>query len=410
MIQNLIKKELERQRSSLNLIPSENYTYPEVLAALGTHLQDRYSEGYPGRRYYPGNQIIDQIEQAAQKAALAAFGLSEKDWQVNVQPLSGSPANLAVFLALVPVGEKIMGLKLASGGHLSHGHPVSVTGQLWRSVQYELDPRTGRLDYEAILALAKKEKPRIIISGFTAYPRQINFQKFGEIARQVNAYHLADISHLAGLVAAGAHPSPFEHAEVVMTTTHKTLRGPRGAVLFSKKLQTQNSKQTIAEAIDRMVFPGLQGGPHDNVTAAKAICFQKAATVEFKRYIQQVIANAQVLATELKKLGFQLISGGTDTHLLLIDVRNFDLDGAEAEARLEEVGILANRNSLPGDTSPFKPSGLRLGTPALTTRGMQEEEMKQIARLIYDTLTQNRSRTELYQEVRGLAESFPIFS
>ncbi len=392
--------EVERQRSTLNLIPSENYTYPEVLELLGSRLQDKYSEGYPGKRYYPGNEVVDEIEKRTQKAALEAFGLQGKDWHANVQPYSGSPANLAIYLALADPGEKIMGLKLASGGHLTHGHSVSATGKLWTPVRYDLAPESGRLDYDAILKIAREDRPKIIVSGFTAYPRHVNFQKFGEIAREVGAYHVADISHIAGLVAAGEHPRPFGHADVVMSTTHKTLRGPRGAVIFTKK--------ELAQSIDKSVFPGLQGGPHDNVTVAKAFCFEKADTSEFKQYASQVVSNARALADTLIELGFNLISGGTDTHLLLMDVTNFDISGAEAEQKLEQVSILANRNTVPGDTNPKSPSGLRLGAPALTTRGMREEEMQAIARLLYDALTKKRSQENIAQEVRKLAENFPI--
>lgn len=419
----LISQEQKRQEQTLNLIPSENYTYPEVLRALGSRLQDKYSEGYPGRRYYPGNKIIDKIEKLAQEKALSAFNLNknESNWHANVQPLSGSPAMLAVYWALARPGEKIMGLKLNSGGHLSHGHKVSVSGQFWQSVQYDVDPKTGRLEFDTILTLAKNEKPKIIVSGFTAYPQVIDFQKFGQIAKEVGAYHVADISHIAGLVVAGQHPSPFPYADIVVTTTHKTLRGPRGAVIFSKKsqiqnhksqinskLQTQNSKQTIAQAIDRAVFPGLQGGPHDNVTAAKAICFQKAASPEFKNYASQLVKNAKALAGQLKALGFTLITGGTGTHLILTDVTKLGLDGAQAEKRLEAVGILANRNTVPGDTKPFKPSGLRLGTPTLTSRGMKGPQMRQIAQLIYETLTETRPLPELKKQVLTLTSQFPL--
>ncbi|MBI2010851.1 MAG: serine hydroxymethyltransferase [Candidatus Colwellbacteria bacterium] len=397
-LERFIKAEIKRQGETLDLIASENLVSAEILKVLGSPLTNKYSEGYPGKRYYPGNFYYDEIEKLAQERALKLFGLSPKQWQVNVQPYSGSPANFAVYAALVPQGGKIMGMKLASGGHLTHGHPVSATGKFWQSFQYGVDSQ-GMINYEEVKKLAKKFKPNIIVSGFTAYPRKVNFKKFGEIAKSVGAYHLADISHIAGLVASKVHPSPFPWADVVTTTVHKTLRGPRGAIIFSRK--------ELSSLVDRAVFPGLQGGPHNHVTAAMALAFFEASQPEFKKYASQIVKNARALAEALKKLGFKLSTGGTDNHLILLDVRGLRLDGMTAEKKLEKVGIIANRNSLPDDTSPFKPSGIRLGTPALTTRGMKEKEMKEVASLIFGALT---NEVNIKTRVKKLCQRFPAKS
>lgn len=412
ILEKLIKQEIKRQRETLALIPSENFAPLETLKILGTPLSNKYSEGYPGKRYYPGNIYYDKIEILAQKRALKAFGLSPKKWHVNVQPYSGSPGNLAVYFALAEPGETIMGMKLADGGHLTHGHKVSATGKIWKSVQYGINPKTGLINYAEVARLVKKAKPKVIVSGFTAYPRKVNFKKFGEIARSVGAYHLTDISHIAGLVAGGVHPSPFSArggqapADVVMTTTHKSLRGPRGAIIFVNRESpiAKRKKVDLPALIDRAVFPGLQGGPHNATTAAMAMAFLEASQPAFKAYARQIAKNAKALAAELKQLGFNLVSGGTDTHLILIDVRNFGLDGMEAEKRLEKAGIIANRNSVPGDPSPFKPSGIRMGTPALTSRGMKEKEMVQVARLIYDAL---HKKAGTKSRVLKLCRKFP---
>lgn len=403
----LIEKEIKRQNETLDLIASENVASPDVLRVLGTPLTNKYSEGYPGKRYYPGNQYIDEIENLAKERALKFFGLNSSEWSANVQPYSGSPANFAIYAALAKPGERIMGMSLFSGGHLTHGHKVSLTGQFWRAVQYVVSEKTGLIDFAEVEKLARKEKPKIIISGFTAYPRKVDFKKLGAIAGKVGAYHVADISHIAGLVAAGLHPSPFPHADVVMTTTHKTLRGPRGAIIFSRKSKVISNKLSVADAIDKAVFPGLQGGPHDNVTAAKALMFFEDTQPGFRRYQAQVVKNARVLAGELKRLGFNLVTNGTDTHLILIDLRNKNIDGMTAEKKLEAVGIVANRNSVPGDTSPFKPSGLRLGTPTLTTRGMREKEMRDIANLISGAIEGGNQR-EIVSRARLLCKKFPI--
>ena len=372
-IKSLIKKELARQKKVINLIPSENYPSKDVLAALGSQLTSKYSEGYPRRRYYGGNEVIDEIELRVQDLARKVFNLG-KNWQVNVQPYSGSPANIAVYLALMKPGDVLIGMELAGGGHLTHGHRVNFSGMFYKAVQYSISEK-GLIDYEEIKRLAKKNKPKIIVSGSTAYPRKIEFKKIGQIAKSVGAYHLADISHIAGLVAAKAHQSPFPYTDVVTTTTHKTLRGPRGAVIFSKD-------KDIALKIDRAVFPGLQGGPHINTIAAIGVCFEEALRSDFKKYQRQVVKNAQVLAAELKKHRFNLVSGGTDNHLILVDLKNKNISGREAQDLLEKAGIIANRNTVPGDTSPFSPSGLRLGTPAATTQGMKERDMVKIAKKI----------------------------
>lgn len=388
VLAKLIKQEIKRQKETLALIPSENFAPLEMLKILGTPLSNKYSEGYPGKRYYPGNVYYDKIETLAQKRALKVFGLSPKKWHVNVQPYSGSPGNLEVYFALAEQGETIMGMKLADGGHLTHGHKVSATGKFWKSIQFGINPKTGLINYSEVARLARKHRPKVLVSGFTAYPRKVDFKKFGEIARRVGAYHLTDISHIAGLVAGGAHPAPFSHADVVMTTTHKSLRGPRGAVIFAKKDSqiAKKNKVDLPAAIDRAVFPGLQGGPHNATTAAMAMAFLEASQPSFKAYAGQIAKNAKALARELKNLGCELVSGGTDSHLILMDVRNLGLDGMEAEKRLERAGIIANRNSVPGDPSPFKPSGIRMGTPALTSRGMKEKEMVQVARLMHQAL------------------------
>ncbi|MBI2075121.1 MAG: serine hydroxymethyltransferase [Candidatus Harrisonbacteria bacterium] len=405
-IEALIKKEVKRQQLTIDLIASENYASKEVLQVLGSPLQNKYSEGYPGKRYCPGNAIYDEIECLAQDRARAVFGLKAEEWGVNVQVFSGSPANIAVYVGLVPPGETIMGMGLSFGGHLSHGHPVSLSGRLWRAVHYSVNAETGLIDYDAVRALAQKEKPKVLVSGFTAYPRQVDFKRMGEIAHEVGAYHLADISHISGLVAAGIHPSPFPHADVVMTTTHKTLRGPRGAVIFSR-CSTEPEKNLSAK-IDKAVFPGLQGGPHNNVTAAKAVAFFEALQPSFKKYQQQIVKNAKALAKEFIARGFPLLSGGTDTHLMLLDMRRFNIDGKSAEERLELAGIVANRNSLPGDDKPLKPSGVRVGTPPVTTRGMKEKEMFRIAEFFERLFVRGENPASVKKDVEKLCKKFPL--
>jgi len=404
----LVKAEVKRQQETLDLIPSENIVSPAVLETLGSALTNKYSEGYPKKRYYAGNTVVDDIELLAQERARKVFHLG-KDWHVNVQPYSGSPANMAVYYALLQPGEKIMGMSLPFGGHLTHGWKVNFSARFYESVQYTVG-RDGYIDYGGVRLLAKKEKPKIIVTGATAYPRIFDFKRFSAIAREVGAYFMTDIAHIAGLIAAGAHPSPFPYADVVTATTHKTLRGPRGAMIFVNKKSkiAEKSKIDIAKEIDKAVFPGLQGGPHDNQTAAIAVCLGEAMKPAFKKYGHQIVKNAKALARALTKLGFQLVSGGTDNHLMLIDLTPLGISGREAQDRLEQVGIVVNRNTIPYDTrSPFDPSGIRIGTPSVTIRGMKEKEMKVIAGLIYRVLS-NGSASDIKKEVNGLCKKFPI--
>ncbi len=406
IIEKLIAAETNRQKETLDLIPSENIASSAVMKALGTPLVNKYSEGYPKKRYYAGNAVIDEIELLAQERARKVFRLG-KHWHVNVQPYSGSPANAAVYMGLLQAGDKIMGMSLPFGGHLTHGWKVSFSGKFYASFQYGVG-RDGFINYKEVEKLARKERPKIIIAGATAYPRVIDFKKFGAIAHSVSAYFMADISHIAGLIAAGAHPSPFPYADIVTTTTHKTLRGPRGAMIFvnrDSKIAAKH-KIDIAKEIDKAVFPGLQGGPHDNQTAAIAVALGEALTPSFKKYGHQIVKNARVLAHELTRLGFSLVSGGTDNHLMLIDLTNLGLSGREAQDRLEKNGIIVNRNTIPYDTrSPFDPSGIRIGTPALTSRGMKEKEMKIVAEFIYKSLAKGE---HIGSAVRKLVRRHPI--
>lgn len=424
-IQKLIAQEVRRQNETLDLIPSENTVSKDVLKALGSELTNKYAEGYPGARYYGGNEYVDQIENLARDRALKAFNLSPSMWHVNVQPYSGSPANLAIYLALVPPitagnpdESKIMGMELSMGGHLTHGHGVSATGKFWKPVRYGVHKKDEMLDYDAIAAIAREEKPRIIVAGYTAYPQIIDFKKFRRIADEVGAYLMVDMSHFAGLVAGDAYPSPFKYADVVMTTTHKTLRGPRGAMIFvNKKSKIAAAHKVIgadrmqkdfdiARAIDRAVFPGLQGGPHVNQMAATAVALEEAMKPAYKKYAAQVVRNARALSDELKELGWRMVSGGTTTHLILFDVSARGLSGKEASVTLEKNGIIANMNTIPYDTRPpMDPSGIRIGTPTLTTRGMKEKEMKEVARLITDALV---GKKNVKARVVKLCKRFPI--
>ena len=382
-IKKLIEAERKRQKRVINLIASENYVSKDVLEALGGELTNKYAEGYPGARYYGGNEVIDKIENLCKERALKLFIRQPADrqkWSVNVQPLSGSPSNLAVYTALVPVGGKIMGMSLAHGGHLTHGHKVSATGKFWTQVPYGVNQKTELLDYEEIKQIALREKPQIIVTGYTAYPRIIDFKKFREIADVSGAYLMVDMSHFAGLVAGGVYPSPFLYADVVTTTTHKTLRGPRAAMIFSRK-----DERELGKKIDKAVFPGLQGGPHLNQIAAVAVALKEADTLAFKKYAKQVVKNAKVLSNELARLGWRIVSGGTDTHLLLVDVwlNGKGIGGKEASDRLEKAGIIVNKNTIPFDTrSPVDPSGIRLGSAAETTRGKKERDFVKIAERI----------------------------
>src|SRR5690349_285291 len=368
-IAELINSEARRQFEKARLIPSENYVSEAVLEASGTVLTNKYSEGYPGRRYYEGQQFIDPTERLAAERAQALFGVDH----ANVQPYSGSPANLAVYLAFLQPGDTVMGMALPMGGHLTHGWPVSVTGKWFRSVQYGVRADTGRIDFDEVRDLARKEQPKVIFCGGTAIPRTIDFPAFADIAGEVGAILVADIAHIAGLIAGGAHPSPVGHASVITTTTHKTLRGPRGAMIMSAAEH--------ASAVDRAVFPGLQGGPHNHTTAAIAVALHEAAQPEFRDYARLVVDNARVLAEALVERGFHLVSGGTDNHLILIDLTSRGIAGKPAAKALDRAGLVANYNTVPFDPRrPFDPSGLRLGTPAISTRGMGPAQMEHVAR------------------------------
>lgn len=403
-IRKLILDEEKRQREVLEMIPSENYTSQAVMEALGTSLTNKYSEGYPKKRYYQGNKVIDQVELLAEERAKKLFNVP----YVNVQALSGSPANLAVYVALLePLKDKIMGLSLAFGGHLTHGQPQSATGKFFKSVLFTLGI-DGKLDFDAIEKLSIQERPKIIVCGFTAYPRIIDFKKFAEIADKVGAYLLADVSHIAGLIVGGVHPSPVDYADIVTTTTHKTLRGPRGALIMVTHKGIAKDPD-LPKKIDTAIIPGLQGGPHDNQTAAIAVSLLEASAPSFKKYSEQIVKNAKKLAQELSKMGFDLVSGGTDNHLILIDLRNKKVNGAVAALALETAGIVVNKNGVPFDIlPPFYPAGIRLGTPAITTRGMKEKDMIKVASWIERALSEVR-KEELPLEKEARSYFFKEF-
>lgn len=379
-MKTLLEEERDRQKTNITLIASENYVSDDVREAVASVLMNKYSEGYPGKRYYRGQAVSDKVEILCQNRALELFDLSAEEWAVNVQPLSGSPANVAVYNALLSPGSKIMGMSLDHGGHLTHGHKVSITGKIWEQIPYGVDESTEVLDYDALEELAKKEKPDLIVAGYTAYPREIDFKKFRKICDKVGAYLMVDMSHVAGLIAGEVYNSPFPYADVVTTTTHKTLRGPRSGMIFSRR-----DDRKLPLKINKSVFPGLQGGPHMNQIAGVSVALAEASTKDFKKYAKQIILNAQALADELSNLGWRVISGGTDSHLILVDVwmGGEGLSGDEASIRLEEAGIVVNKNSIPNETrSPMDPSGIRLGTAAETTRGLKEEDFRGIARTI----------------------------
>jgi len=395
---NLLSQEERRQEETITLIPSENYCSADVEKAVGSCLANKYAEGYPGRRYYQGNKIIDEIELLATTRLKRLFNIN----YVNVQPYSGSPANAAVYFALLNPGEKIMGLSLSSGGHLTHGHPnITFSGKYFSSVQYHVEDN-GWINYEKLEDLVQVEKPKILVAGTTSYPRILDFEKFRKIADGVGAFLLADISHIAGLVVAGVHPTPVGLADVIMTTTHKTLRGPRGAVLMT-------GNEEIAQKIDRAVFPGLQGGPHENTIAAMAVMAKENATPEFKKYGEQIVKNAKALAKTLTSNGIDLVTGGTDNHLMVIDLRNLNLTGKDVAEKLEEAGIVTNKNAIPGDPQPPAiTSGIRLGTPAITTRGMKEKEMELIGQWISGIINGKLDEKKVAVEVKKLCLKFPI--
>jgi glycine hydroxymethyltransferase len=398
----LVEGEAQRQHDKLRMIPSENYVSVAVLEASGTVLTNKYSEGYAGRRYYEGQQFIDQIETLAINRAKALFGVDH----ANVQPYSGSPANLAVYLAFLTPGDKVMGMSLPMGGHLTHGWSVSATGKWFTPVRYPVSRETGRVDLDEVRDLARRERPKVIFCGGTAVPRIIDFPAFAEIAGEVGAVLVADIAHIAGLVAGGAHPSPVGHADVITTTTHKTLRGPRGAMIMCTSEH--------ATAIDRAVFPGLQGGPHNHTTAGIAVALKEATGQDFRRYAHQVVANAKALATALVERGFDLTSGGTDNHLILTDLTGKGIGGKPAAQALDRAGIELNYNTVPYDTrKPFDPSGIRLGTPALTTRGLTEQHMPQVATWIDEAVSaavkdDEAALDRIAGEVRELLTGFPM--
>lgn len=402
-ISDLIQREETRQEETITLIPSENYASQPIRSALSSKLGNKYSEGYPGKRYYQGNKIIDEIENIAIENAKKLFGTPH----ANVQPYSGSPANSAVFFGLLNPGDTIMGLSLSSGGHLTHGHPrITFSGKYFNSVQYGVG-EDGLIDYNKVRNLASENMPKLIVAGTTAYSRTLDWERFAEIADSVGAILMADISHIAGLVAAGVHPSPVPFAHVVTTTTHKTLRGPRGAMIMVTQKGIDHDPDMVKK-IDRAVFPGFQGGPHNNQTAAIAIALEEASTESFKEYGKKIVENAKILSEELIKLGFNIVSGGTDNHLMLIDLRSKNILGKDAAFLLESAGIITNYNAIPGDPNPpMNPSGLRIGTPAVTTRGMGESEMKQIAGWINDVLEKKADPEKISGLVRELCRKFP---
>lgn len=401
-VQEMIELELGRQRNKLEMIASENFVSQAVMEAQGSVLTNKYAEGYPHKRYYGGCEYVDLVEELAIERAKQLFGAEH----VNVQPHSGSQANFGVYFALLEPGDTIMGMNLSHGGHLTHGSPVNVSGKYFNIIPYGVDAETGRIDYDEMRKIAQEHKPKMIIGGGSAYSRQIDFKTMADIAREVGAIFMVDMAHFAGLVAAGLHPNPVEYADIVTTTTHKTLRGPRGGMIMCK--------EEYAKAIDKSIFPGIQGGPLMHVIAAKAVAFGEALQPEFKEYAKQIIVNAQTLADALQEEGFTIVSGGTDTHVLLVDLRTVGLTGKVAEHVLDEVGITCNKNTIPFDPeSPFVTSGIRLGTPALTTRGLNAEDMKEIASIIALVLKHPEEPSvlaEAKQRVAVLCEKYPMYA
>lgn len=416
-IDKLIKAEEKRQREGLELIPSENYVSRDVLTANGSVFTNKYSEGYPGKRYYGGQENTDQIEQLAIDRAKALF----KADHANVQPHSGAPANIAVYQAWLEPGDTVMAMKLDHGGHLTHGHPITSSAKLYNFVRYGIkDVETGEIDYDEMRRVAKKEKPKIILAGFSGYPRNLDYAKFAEIGREVNAVLMADMAHIAGLIAGGVSPNPFDFGfHIITTTTHKTLRGPRGGMILTKGIVSNPLKapektvENLPTLIDREVFPGFQGGPHMHTIAAKAVAFGEASKPEFKAYAKQIVKNAKRLADELMKRGFKLVTNGTDNHMIMIDMpASFGINGREAQDVLDSIGLTANCNAIPNDPNPpFRPSGLRLGTPAITTRGLKESDMATIAEWMQKAI-KNRDNQKtlntLSKEVREFALKFPL--
>ncbi len=392
-------EEYNRQRNGLELIASENFVSPAVMAAASSVLTNKYAEGYPAKRYYGGCEEVDIVENIAIERAQQLIGA---EWG-NVQPHSGAQANTAVYFALLEPGDTVLGMNLAHGGHLTHGSPVNISGKYYNFVPYGVDAETGRIDYDVLEALAKENKPKMIVAGASAYPRIIDFKRISEIAKSVGAYFMVDMAHIAGLVAAGLHPSPIPYADIVTTTTHKTLRGPRGGMIMCR--------EELGAAINKAVFPGMQGGPLMHIIAAKAVCFGEALTPEFKQYQAQVVKNAAVLAESLKKEGMNLVSDGTDNHLMLLDLRNIEgMTGKKLEKRLDEVHITVNKNAIPNDPqSPNVTSGIRVGTPAVTTRGLREDDMVELAALIKMTATRFKRKDEIAERVKALCEKYPLY-
>lgn len=417
VLQRLLEAEEKRQREGLELIPSENYVSRDVLTALGSVFTNKYSEGYPGKRYYGGQENTDPVEQLAIDRAKQLF----KADHANVQPHSGAPANIAVYFAWLEPGDTVLGMDLSHGGHLTHGHPVTTMAHLYRFVRYGMkDVETGEIDYEAMRQIALKEKPKIILAGFSAYPRELDYAKFAAIGEEVGAVLMADMAHIAGLIAGGVAKNPFDFGfHIMTTTTHKTLRGPRGGMILTKGKvgnplkAPEKTKENLPTLIDREVFPGFQGGPHMNNTLAKAVAFGEALQPDFKRYAKQVVANARALADELMKRGFKLITNGTDNHLILCDINtSFGIDGKEAEEALDKIGLTLNKNAIPNDQlPPFRPSGIRLGTPAITTRGLGEDDMAVVAEWMHTAITKRTDQKvldRLRQEVKVFCSRYPL--
>ena len=398
-IYSLVEKELEREQDGIELIASENFASEAVMEAMGSYLTNKYAEGYPSKRYYGGCQVVDEVEELARERAKKLFGAEH----ANVQPHSGSQANMAVYFTILQPGDTVLGMNLSHGGHLTHGSTVNFSGRLYNFVSYGVNKETERIDYEEVRRLALEYKPKLIVAGASAYSRIIDFKKLKEICDEVEAYFMVDMAHIAGLVATGAHPSPVPYADFVTSTTHKTLRGPRGGLILCK--------EKYAKALDKNIFPGIQGGPLMHTIAAKAVCFKEALQPEFKEYIDKVVKNCKVLAEELVKYDFKLVSNGSDNHLILIDLNNKDITGKDAEKRLDSIGITVNKNTVPNETkSPFVTSGVRIGTAAVTTRGFDEEDMKEVAALINDAIeNKDEDLSSLKNRVKALCSKHPLY-
>ncbi len=404
-VYEIIKREEERKRTTLEMIPSENHTSPAVLEALSSIFNDKYAEGYPGKRYYGGNEHVDEMENLCMERAKELFGVPF----CNVQGYSGSPANMAVYFATLSPGEKVMGMHLNAGGHLTHGWKVNFSGTYYDSVFYGVSEEDSLIDYEEVREIAMRERPKLIFAGTTSYPRVLDFERFREIADEVGAYLCADVSHISGLIVAGEHPSPTDHAHIITTTTHKTLRGPRGALIMVTESGMKKDSD-LPEKINKAVFPGLQGGPHQHQIAAIAVCLKEAMSDSFKEYGSQVARNARMLSEELSEKGFKVVSGGTDNHLMLLDLKSKDTTGKKAQEFLEKAGIIVNKNAIPFDPlPPATSSGIRLGTPALTTRGMKEEQMKEVATLIDEVIKEpgEKKIADIRSRVKSICEKFP---